>query len=83
MTPTQFTTAAARTRMAPHSVAAARRVLVDGESMYSVAIALGVSRSTIHKAVSRIRDASRSGPLVKVVVWVDPETAERIREMAG
>lgn len=61
MTPAQFQTALAATRMSPsgRTTAAARLVLVGGRSHYEAAREVGVTIAAINRAVHRLRPTQR------------------------
>jgi len=59
MTPDQFQAAAARTRQKPHTVAAARRVLVDGLGKSEAAVEAGMQRQAVHRSVIQVENEHR------------------------
>jgi len=54
MTPVQFATALARTKLKPRAAGAARRVLVDGLSKSAAAREIGLSPEAVRQAVARV-----------------------------
>lgn len=61
MTPTQFTTALASTRLDPsgRTVQAVRLVLVDGLSAYAAAQRVGIHESAVSRAARKLRPETR------------------------
>nr|WP_269806239.1 TrfB-related DNA-binding protein [Pseudomonas putida] len=71
--------------MAISTVEVAKAVLVDGQRITDVAEARGMTKQTAHAAVKRVRkilEEQGAGELVPVLVWLPPELAEQVREMA-
>lgn len=72
-------------RLAISTVEVAKAVLVDGQRITDVAEARGMTKQTAHAAVKRVRkilEEQGAGELVPVLVWLPPELAEQVREMA-
>jgi hypothetical protein len=57
MPPAEFARLAARTGLAPQSVAMARRVLVEGVAQSDVAREVGAPRQRVQRAVARVVQA--------------------------
>lgn len=67
------------------TVEIARAVLVDGKRPIDIAEERGESRQLVHAAVKRVRgvlEKKEAQGLVPVLVWLPPELAEQVREMA-
>ena len=63
----------------------ASRRLVDGQRPQDVANDRGMSKQTVHAAVKRVRailDEHGASELVPVIVWLPPELAAQVMEMA-
>lgn len=58
MTPDEFTTAVALTRMQPEQISAARRVLIDCEAVHVVAADAGLAKQAVSRAVARVKEAA-------------------------
>jgi hypothetical protein len=72
-------------RLAIATVEIAKAVLVDGQRIQDVATARGISRQNAHAAVKRVRsilEEQGASELIPVLVWLPPELAEQVREMA-
>lgn len=66
------------------TVQIARAVLVDGKRPMDVADEMGESRQLVYAAVKRVREIleRKALGLVPVLVWLPPEQAEQVKEMA-
>ncbi|UVJ41931.1 transcriptional regulator KorA [Pseudomonas sp. LS1212] len=66
------------------TVQIARAVLVDGKRPIDVADELGESSQLVYAAVKRVREIleRKALGLVPVLVWLPPEQAEQVKEMA-
>lgn len=72
-------------RLAIATVEIAKAVLVDGQRIQDVASARNISRQSAHAAVKRVRsilEEQGATDLVPVLVWLPPELAEQVRDMA-
>jgi len=71
-------------RMAADSIDVARRVLVDGLTQAEVATTYNMSRQRVFGILQRFQMASQSVPhgWRKVEVWLPPELADQVEEMA-
>lgn len=72
--------------LAVGTVETARAVLVDGVAPAALQKETGKSKQLIHAAVKRVRallDENEAQGLVPVMVWLPPELAEQVREMAA
>lgn len=71
--------------LAVGTVEMARAVLVDGKRPSDVAKELGESRQLVNAAIKRVRDVLdkyQEAGLVPVMVWLPPELAAQVMEMA-
>ena len=72
-------------RLAVSTVEIATAILVDGQRPQDVANDRGMSKQTVHAAVKRVRailDEHGASELVPVMVWLPPELAAQVMEMA-
>lgn len=72
--------------LAISTVDMAKSVLVDGVRPADLARQLDVSRQLIYAAVQRVRkimDEHQVQELVPVMVWLPPELAEQVKQMAA
>nr|WP_015647616.1 TrfB-related DNA-binding protein [Pseudomonas sp. GLE121]AGL12861.1 putative transcriptional regulator [Pseudomonas sp. GLE121] len=71
--------------LAVGTVAMARAVLVDGKRPSEIAKEMGESRQLVNAAIKRVRDVldkHQEAGLVPVMVWLPPELAAQVHEMA-
>jgi len=63
----------------------ARAVLVEGKEPIEVANSLGQSRQLVHAAIKRVTAVleRQSDGLVPVMVWLTPDEAEQVKQMAA
>lgn len=67
------------------TVSVARAVLVDARRPTDVAKEVGESRQAVYAAIKRVRevlDKHQEAGLVPVMVWLPPELAAQVQEMA-
>jgi len=88
MTPDQFDSLAKDPqfkRMTLGSVAAARRVLVDGENRSEVARSVGLTPQRIAAIVQKFESGAEGIPLdwVQVIEWLPFEMAIQVKNMAA
>ena len=72
--------------LAMGTVQMAKAVLVDGQKPSQVAKETGDSRQLVYAAVKRVRTILEKHDvqeLVPVLVWLPPELAEQVRQMAA
>ncbi|HHW1937438.1 TrfB-related DNA-binding protein [Pseudomonas aeruginosa] len=81
----QLAPALASRRLAIVTVEIAKAVLVEGKRIQDVAAERGITRQNAHAAVKRVRaifEEMGASELIPVLVWLPPELAEQVKEMA-
>ncbi|MBF4560512.1 hypothetical protein GIW54_12940 [Pseudomonas proteolytica] len=72
--------------LAVGTVEMAKAVLVDGQRPADLARQADVSRQLVYAAVKRVRnilEEHEAQELVPVMVWLPPELAEQVKQMAA